>query len=86
MISLWGCAEELPVRIYSTADGLARDDVLAIRRDSHGYLWLGTGEGLSVFDGYQFTNFTVADGIPGAVRDILETREGEYWLATMNGL
>jgi ligand-binding sensor domain-containing protein/two-component sensor histidine kinase len=86
VLSLCACAEQLPVRVYTTADGLVRDDVSAIRRDSHGYLWFGTGEGVSIFDGNQFTNFTLADGIPGAVRDILETRDGEYWFATVRGL
>src|SRR3984893_17660089 len=80
-------AEEMPVRIYTISDGLARDDVICIRRDSHGYLWFGTAEGLSIFDGYQFTNFTVADGLPNrAVTDVLETRHGEYWIATYSGL
>src|SRR5207342_2357023 len=57
-------ASELPSRLYTTQDGLVRNEVLRIRRDSRGYLWFGTWEGLSIFDGYQFTNYTVADGLP----------------------
>jgi ligand-binding sensor domain-containing protein/signal transduction histidine kinase len=80
-------AAEMPARIYTTQDGLVRDDVNRIRRDSRGYLWFGTAEGLSVFDGYQFTNYTVNDGLPDrSVLDILETRSGEYWIATHGGL
>ncbi|MBZ5617612.1 MAG: hypothetical protein LAQ69_02585, partial [Acidobacteriia bacterium] len=80
-------AEDLPVRAYTTADGLARDSVSSIRRDSRGYLWFGTAEGLSIFDGYQFTNYTTADGLPNrAVTDVLETRAGEYWIATYRGI
>jgi len=80
-------ADEMPIRVYKTADGLARDEVLSIRRDSRGYLWFGTAEGLSIFDGYQFTNFTTADGLPNsAVHDTLETRDGQYWVATHGGL
>src|ERR1041385_3674817 len=86
VLALCACAEQLPVRVYTTADGLIRDDISAIRRDSRGYLWFGTGEGISIFDGNQFTNFSLADGIPGPVHDVLETQEGEYWLATANGL
>ena len=85
--SLLAHAEELPLRIYTVADGLTQDHVLSIRRDSHGYLWFGTAEGLSIFDGYQFTSFAVADGLPNrAVNDVLETRQGEYWIATNGGL
>ena len=49
----------MPTRLYTTRDGLPRDDINRIRRDSRGYLWFGTAEGLSMFDGYQFTDYTV---------------------------
>lgn len=80
-------AERLPLKSYTTADGLARDQVNRIVRDSRGFLWLCTPEGLSRFDGYRFTNYTIADGLPHrSVRDVLETRSGEYWVATGDGL
>jgi ligand-binding sensor domain-containing protein/signal transduction histidine kinase len=80
-------AGEMPARVYTSQDGLARDAVNVIKRDSSGYLWFGTAEGLSLFDGYRFTNYTVNDGLPHrAVSDILETRSGEYWIATASGL
>ena len=80
-------AEQLPIRKYTMADGLARDQINRIVRDSRGYLWLCTPEGLSRFDGYRFTNYTVAQGLPHrSVRDLLETRSGTYWVATGDGL
>ena len=58
-----------------------------IRRDSKGYLWFCTVEGISGFDGYRFTSFTTRDGLPGRlVTDILETRGGEYLIATTEGI
>src|SRR3954447_7351464 len=85
---LWALsAAEMPFRIYTSQDGLARDDINVIKRDTRGYLWFGTAEGLSLFDGYQFTNYTVNDGLPHRmVTDILETHSGEYWIATFGGL
>ncbi len=80
-------AERLPIKNYSIADGLASDRVLRIRRDSRGFLWFCTSEGLSRFDGYRFTTYTTADGLPpGAVRDLLETRSGVYLVSTDNGV
>jgi ligand-binding sensor domain-containing protein len=80
-------AERLPVRVYSTTDGLSGISIHKIVSDSHGFLWFCTGEGLSRFDGYQFTNFGIADGLPEPnVYDLLETREGVYWVATAAGL
>ena len=50
------CAERLPVKTYTVADGLLRDYVYKIRQDSQGFLWFCTPGGLSRFDGYAFTN------------------------------
>ena len=79
-------AEQLPVRVYTTADGLPRDLVLRIVRDSHGFLWFCTGDGLSRFNGYEFTTYGVEHGLPHPViNSLLETRNGVYWVATNGG-
>ena len=80
-------ASHLPIKTYTTADGLARDHILCIAQDSRGFLWLGTAEGLSRFDGYRFTNYQIEQGLPSSfVEDFLETRAGVYWIATHGGL
>ena len=80
-------AERLPIKSYTTADGLAHNVVNKIVRDSRGFLWFCTREGLSRFDGYSFTNYGIRQGLPSAnVNDLLETREGVYWVATAGGL
>src|SRR3989442_9421520 len=79
-------AQQLPVRNYTTADGLPRDFVLRIVRDSRGFLWFCTADGLSRFNGYEFTNYGVEQGLPNAlINDLLETRRGVYWVATNGG-
>src|SRR5258706_2591187 len=80
-------AERLPISTYTTADGLAHNDVNRIVRDSRGFLWFCTFEGLSRFDGYTFTTLGVDQGLPSpAVNDLLETTDGQYWVATAAGL
>ena len=67
-------AETLPLRIYTAAEGLAHSSVNRIVRDSRGYMWFCTSEGLSRFDGYEFHNFGRRDGLPHrVVNDVLET-------------
>ena len=79
-------AQQLPVRTYTTADGLPRDLVLRIVRDSHGFLWFCTGDGLSRFNGYEFTTYGVEHGLPHPfINHLLETRRGVYWVATNGG-
>jgi ligand-binding sensor domain-containing protein/two-component sensor histidine kinase len=80
-------AEQLPVRTYTTADGLPRDLVLRIVRDSHDFLWFCTGDGLSRFNGYDFTTYGVEQGLTNSnVNDLIETRSGIYWVATEGGV
>ncbi len=80
-------AERLPVKTYTVADGLLRDYVSRIKKDSRGFLWFCTSDGISRFDGYGFTNYTAANGLPDRhVRDFLETRTGAIWIATEGGL
>ena len=57
-------AELLPIRSYSTADGLAADRIDCIVPDSRGFIWFCTPEGLSRFDGYRIVSFGASDGLP----------------------
>ena len=78
---------QLPLRRYTTADGLANNAVYSIASDSRGFLWFATAEGLSRFDGFGFANYTENTGLPhGIVRQVLIGRSGNYWLATPEGL
>jgi len=79
--------EKLPIRPYTTGEGLPHNHINRIRSDSRGYLWLCTDEGLSRFDGHSFTNYTVRDGLPHPwVNDLLKAWDGAYWIATDGGV
>jgi ligand-binding sensor domain-containing protein/signal transduction histidine kinase len=83
----WLRAQHPAFRIFTTQDGLVRNWVTKIHRDSKGYLWFCTVEGISLFDGYRFTNFSTRDGLPSRlVSDMIETGRGDYWFATGAGL
>ena len=80
-------AEQLPIQIYTTAEGLVHNHINRIRQDGHGFLWLCTDGGLTRFDGRDFVNYTTRDGIPHPwVNDFLEAHDGTYWLATDAGV
>ncbi len=80
-------AARLPVRRYTTNDGLARNSVHQVLKDRDGFLWFATGEGISRFDGYTFTNYRVIDGLPDRdVRSLLQLRDGSFLVATGNGV
>ena len=77
---------QLSIHRYDVADGLAHRSVLCIHQDAKGYLWVGTQEGLSRFDGYGFTNYGLRDGLGHPyINAIAEDREGRLWLGTNGG-
>src|SRR6185295_5637535 len=88
-LALFTCvwAEQLPIKSWTTADGLAHNHINRLRFDARGYLWICTEEGLSRFDGYQFTNYTTAHGLPHrSISNLIQARDGTYWLATDGGV
>src|SRR5215467_6821829 len=78
-------AQRLTFRTYTTADGLWSSAVSYIMRDSHGFLWFCTRDGLSRFDGYRFVNYKIPAAADPNVIYMLETRRGVYWIVTNSG-
>jgi signal transduction histidine kinase/ligand-binding sensor domain-containing protein len=80
-------AERLPLKIYTSADGLGSSFVDTLTRDSRGFMWFATRDGLSRFDGARFVTYQVGteNAAPG-IESILETRRGVYWIVTTGGL
>lgn len=73
----------LPFRTYSIQDGLIGNRVRALLQDSKGFIWIGTTEGLSIYDGTNFQNYSKANGYPfGSILSIFESshKPGTVWL------
>ena len=71
---------------FSTAEGLPQNFIYSLNQDQQGYLWIGTGDGLSRFDGSEFTTFRQEDGLAGnfITRSVIDG-EGRLWLAHNQG-
>src|SRR5690606_34592884 len=50
-------AQQILFRNYSVEQGLCSNTVWCINQDQQGYLWFGTKNGLSRFDGYNFKTY-----------------------------
>ncbi len=59
---IYAYAEYFNFRHYEVEDGLPSNTVRSLTQDSRGFMWFGTENGLSRFDGYSFKNYT---SIPG---------------------
>src|ERR1700755_2897137 len=77
--------------LYTRKDGLTNNAITALARDVRGFLWLGTSEGLNLFEGRRFTQFFSDPHSPATlsgnnVYDILQYQPGRLLIATDNGL
>ena len=71
---------------YSSKEGLSSSKVYTVIQDANDFVWLGTGSGVTRFDGIRFENFSSSDGLaPGGVKSILEDSRGRIWLGHMGG-
>ena len=68
-------------------DGLVSNQVTSLYRDSKGFLWVGTQEGLDRYDAYRFTHFTLAEGLPGwNITGLTEDPRGRIWIQSQEGI
>lgn len=79
-------AERLPIRVFTTADGLGSSFVDGVFRDSRGFMWFSTRDGLSRFDGSRFITYQIAGmNSPPGIEGVFESSNGEYWITTTGG-
>ena len=71
---------------YSIKQGLSEQKVYKLLQDTRDYIWLGTANGLSRFDGKKFENFTSRDNLAsGGVESIFEDSTGYIWFGHRSG-
>ncbi|WPP52257.1 two-component regulator propeller domain-containing protein [Catalinimonas niigatensis] len=89
ILSLYGyqaSAQSYSFSQYEVEDGLIQSSVNCFLQDQYGNLWVGTSGGLSNFDGQEFINYGVQDGLPGNhVYDIFQYGDS-LLIATHEGL
>ena len=68
-------------------NGLAENNVYDLLQDKRGSIWMATHNGVSVYDGFNFTQFNQENGLPSNVINCLyEDVRGYIWIGTSRGL
>ncbi|GAB3952906.1 hybrid sensor histidine kinase/response regulator transcription factor [Spirosoma harenae] len=78
------------------SDGLTQGSVYYMLKDTRGFLWFGTQDGLNRYDGHHFQTYRPALGKDGSVQPgtiqginifgIVEDSDGNLWIGTEVGL
>ena len=86
---VFGASNESALRFnhFTVDDGLSQNTILAIAKDKYGFMWFGTWEGVSRFDGYSFRNFRADEDNPTALSNnrinaIVTDNEKNIWIQT----
>lgn len=78
--------QNLPSHNFTTADGLANNAVRSLFIDSKNTLWIGTENGISIFEGGHFTNLSRQDGVAqNSCWGICEDANNNMWFASYGG-
>lgn len=80
-------AQTIKFEHHTIDNGLSHNSVKCIFQDSRGFMWIGTGDGLNMYDGYTFKTYksnlydstSISDNI---ITGIAEDSSGILWIGT----
>lgn len=78
-------SQQVFFKSYTVQEGLVANPVRCIYQDKDGFIWIGTFEGLSRFDGYRFTNYTNNNGLTHNFINAIYQADQELLIAENNG-
>ncbi len=89
-ISFSGNSQEINFKHINIDDGLSQNAVFAILKDSKGYMWFGTKDGLNKYDGYNFViyqhnPFDSTTLSANYINCLYEDKRGFLWVGTYDG-
>jgi signal transduction histidine kinase/ligand-binding sensor domain-containing protein/DNA-binding response OmpR family regulator len=88
---LFAGINDLQFKRLDVNNGLSSNQINSIFKDSRGYLWIGTVNGLNRFDGYSSKIFRKSNDKPGTISNntisnIFEDNRGKIWVTTISEL
>lgn len=83
-------SQQVTFRHLTIDDGLSQNAVFSILKDSRGFMWFGTKDGLNRYDGRNFVVFKHNPFDPSSISDafvmqLYEDRNGRIWTGSITG-
>lgn len=71
---------------YDNEEHAFKPFIYSIQQDKEGYLWIGTGDGVSKYNGFSFENFNTNDGLAeNLISCGFTDKDGTLWWGHRNG-
>ena len=88
-VLLKGNSQEINFKHININDGLSQNAVFAIMKDSRGFMWFGTKDGLNKYDGYDFlifqhNPFDSTTLSANYITSLFEDSRGLIWVGTFD--
>jgi signal transduction histidine kinase/ligand-binding sensor domain-containing protein/AraC-like DNA-binding protein len=82
--------ENIKFEHLTVEQGLSQNNIMCILKDKHGFMWIGTHDGLNKYDGYKFTIYRhdpddTLSLSSNWITSLYEDRSGVLWIATKGG-
>lgn len=74
-----------PYQLREFPGDIAQPYVYNLTQDSLGYLWIGTGNGLTRYDGFSFHHYNINDSLADNFINCSYSNGNELWLGHRNG-
>ena len=89
-IASWAQPQMARLKAWTMLDGMSNSTVTAIYQDRHGYMWIGTSNGLNCFNGYVFRVLKANPHLKNTIANnnikcLYEDREGNLWIGQNDG-
>lgn len=90
-VTTWAQTSNIRFDRISIEGGLSQSSVNTILQDTKGFIWIGTQDGLNIYDGYKFKvlyhNPTDSTSLANNfVHALVQDKKGNIWVGTDNGL
>ncbi len=88
LLSVFPCWAQYSFRTIDVRSGLSDNFVRSILKDSQGFLWFGTLNGVSRYDGFQVKTYDIIDSDGATNNNILsiaQDKAQQIWLTTLDG-
>ncbi|MGB6268693.1 MAG: two-component regulator propeller domain-containing protein [Olleya sp.] len=92
LVSIFSYWQDNTFYHYGLEEGLSQETIITLLKDSDGFLWIGTQDGLNRFDGDSFTIYRNNQEDPSSIIDnyinvLLEHNNKTIWIGTAtNGI